>query len=160
MNLKNLIGKLITPTELVNEFERVSGYDDAVLPTRKTAYSAGYDLRAYDAGEIKGGETLLIETGIKAKIRNGEYLQLHLRSSVGINNKIMLANGTGIIDADYYNNETNEGHIMIPLRNIGKKTFKWNAGERLAQLIFMPYDITANDDAYGRRLGGFGSTGK
>lgn len=72
----------------------------------------------------------------------------------------MLANGTDIIDADYYNNEDNEGHIMIPIRNLGDVPFEYDAGERLAQLVIMPYRITANDRATDKRTGGFGSTGK
>lgn len=143
-----------------NLFEQVSGYHDAIMPERKTEFAAGYDLCAYHTGYINPGEVVLIETGVKCKINPDEYLQLHLRSSVGINNAIMLANGTGIIDADYYNNETNEGHIMIPLRNIGDKVFQYKAGERLAQLVFMPYRIASYDTATRKRTGGFGSTDK
>ena len=84
---------------------------------------------------------------------------MHLRSSVGIKNNIMLANGTGIIDADYYNNEDNEGHIMIPIRNLGNAPFEYKASERLVQLLFMPYRITAKDTTTDKRHGGFGSTG-
>ena len=72
----------------------------------------------------------------------------------------MLANGTGIIDADYYNNKDNEGHIMIPIRNLGSVPFEYDAGERLAQLVIMPYRITASDRTTDKRTGGFGSTGK
>ena len=127
-----------------NLFEQVTGYHDAIMPERKTEFAAGYDLCAYHTGYVNPDE----------------YLQLHLRSSVGINNSVMLANGTGIIDADYYNNETNEGHIMIPLRNIGDKVFHYKAGERLAQLVFMPYRIASYDTATRKRTGGFGSTDK
>lgn len=65
----------------------------------------------------------------------------------------------GIIDADYYNNDDNEGHIMIPIRNLGDKPFEYNKNERLAQLIIMPYRITAKDRTTKKRTGGFGSTG-
>lgn len=78
---------------------------------------------------------------------------------MGINNNVMLANGTGIIDADYYNNDDNEGHIMIPIRNLGDTPFEYNKNERLAQLIIMPYRITAKDRTTKKRIGGFGSTG-
>lgn len=142
-----------------NQFEQVTGYHDAIMPTRKTEFSAGYDIACYHSGSVQPGEVKLLETGVKCKINPDEYLQLHLRSSVGIKNSVMLANGTGIIDADYYNNETNEGHIMIPIRNIGNKPFKYHANERLAQLIIMPYRITAKDRTTDKRHGGFGSTG-
>ena len=84
-----------------NEFEQVTGYHDAIMPTRKTEFSAGYDLACYHSGSVKPGEVKLLETGVKCKVNPDEYIQLHLRSSVGIKNSVMLANGTGIIDADY-----------------------------------------------------------
>lgn len=143
-----------------NNFETVTGYEDAWLPRRKTEYSAGYDVKPYESGFVMPRETKLIKTGIKCKLNYDEYLQLHLRSSVGIKKNIILANGTGIIDADYYNNEENEGHIMIPIRNLGNAPFEYKADERLAQLIIMPYRITAKDRTTDKRTGGFGSTGK
>lgn len=143
-----------------NEFEQVTGYHDAIMPTRKTEFSAGYDLACYHSGSVQPGEVKLLETGVKCKVNPDEYIQLHLRSSVGIKNSVMLANGTGIIDADYYNNETNEGHIMIPIRNIGTTPFEYNAGDNLAQLVFMPYRVTSRDNATEKRTGGFGSTDK
>lgn len=143
-----------------NNFETVTGYEDAWLPRRKTEYSAGYDVKPYKSGVVGVGETKLIETGIKCKINYDEHIQLHLRSSVGIKHDVMLANGTGIIDADYYNNEDNEGHIMIPIRNLGNVPFEYDASERLAQLIIVPYRITAKDKTTDKRTGGFGSTGK
>nr|DAR12473.1 MAG TPA: deoxyuridine 5'-triphosphate nucleotidohydrolase [Caudoviricetes sp.] len=142
-----------------NQFERVTGYEDADLPRRKTEYAAGYDMKPYESGFVMPGETKLIKTGIKCRINYDEHIQMHLRSSVGINNDVMLANGTGIIDADYYNNKENEGHIMIPLRNIGKTPFEYKSSERLVQLLFMPYRITAKDTTTDKRHGGFGSTG-
>lgn len=71
----------------------------------------------------------------------------------------MLANNTGIIDSDYYNNPDNEGHLMIGLYNTGSEAITIQRGERIAQGIFMKY-LTCDDDcAEGTRLGGFGSTG-
>ena len=66
------------------------------------------------------------------------------------------------VDADYYNNEENEGHIFIALWNRGTQPAVIEAGERIAQGIFQKY-LTADDDMAGagaRRQGGFGSTGK
>lgn len=156
--IKNEWGRQMNMNE--NEFEQVTGYHDAIMPTRKTEFSAGYDLACYHSGSVKPGEVKLLETGVKCKVNPDEYIQLHLRSSVGIKNSVMLANGTGIIDADYYNNETNEGHIMIPIRNIGTKPFEYKAGDNLAQLVFMPYRITSRDNVTTKRTGGFGSTDK
>ena len=145
----------------VIRFEQVTGYHDAIMPMRKTADSAGYDLHAYYSESIRPGKIKFIKTGVKCKLPRGKYLQLHLRSSVGTKFAgIMLANGTGIIDADYYNNSDNEGHIMIPLLNLGTKPFNIKCADRLAQLIVMDYVTTTDDNATGARMGGFGSTGK
>lgn len=141
-------------------FARVSGYPDAVIPERKTKGSAGYDLCAYRNGKIEPGATVLVETGIKCKMRSETLLQVHLRSSIGIENYVMLANGTGIIDADYFDNKDNEGHIHIPIFNYGEEPFYYSAGERIAQGIFLEYGKVDGDMTVAERTGGFGSTGK
>ena len=61
---------------------------------------------------------------------------------------------------DYYDNESNEGHIMIKLSNEGDKDIHLNAGDKFCQMLFMQYGITYDDNAEGLRTGGFGSTGK
>jgi dUTP pyrophosphatase len=70
-----------------------------------------------------------------------------------------LANGVGVIDADYADNPDNEGHILVAIANLGPAAVTIAAGERVAQGIFMKYLTTADDAADGDRLGGFGSTG-
>lgn len=69
-------------------------------------------------------------------------------------------NSTGIIDADYYNNPENEGHIMIALYNTSETDFSVTKGERIAQGIFQKYLKIENDNSESTRKGGFGSTGK
>ena len=86
-------------------------------------------------------------------------LPFDIRSSMAIKRHLALVNSTGIIDSDYYNNEENEGHIMIALLNYGKETVSLEKGERVAQGIFSKYLITNDDDATGIRTGGIGSTG-
>ena len=50
---------------------------------------------------------------MKCKIPDGYYLELSVRSSTPLKHWIILANGVGIIDADYYNNPSNEGEIFL-----------------------------------------------
>lgn len=143
-------------------FEIISAFKDKQinLPVRKTARSAGYDLEAAESLAIEPGTLVLIATGLKAYMQSDEYLGIHIRSSLGIKKQLLLANSQGIIDADYYNNSDNEGHIIIALRNMGKETVTINKGDRIAQGIFYRY-LTADDDyAEGVRSGGFGSTGR
>lgn len=105
----------------IRGFEVVSAFDgqNIQLPTRKTADSAGYDIESAETVTIRPGKTALIATGLKAFMNYDEYLAIFIRSSMAIKRHMMLVNSTGIIDSDYYNNEENEGHIMIPLLNMG-----------------------------------------
>ena len=139
-------------------FERLSICPDAVLPTRSTAGSAGYDFECYADTLIPPYQIQLIPTGIKCQIDDGYYLQLALRSSTPRKKHLMLANGIGIIDSDYYNNPENEGHIMFQVINFTDKEVMINKGERIGQGIFIKYEITDDDAATGERIGGFGST--
>lgn len=70
----------------------------------------------------------------------------------------MLANGVGIIDADYYNNPDNEGEIFFQIYNLSPFNIKIQKGEAIGQGIILPYGITEDDSALGERTGGFGST--
>lgn len=130
------------------------------LPTRKTNDSAGYDLCAATDGVILAGEAVVIPTGVKAYMHAGEYLAIHMRSSLAFKNDLSLVNGTGIIDCDYVDNEDNEGHILLGIRNSSIKDFHYRAGDRLAQGIFQKYLMTDDDRAQGKRVGGIGSTGR
>lgn len=145
----------------IRGFEVITAYEDKDihLPTRKTTESAGYDLECAEAVTLAPGELKLIPTGIKAFMAYDEYLAIHIRSSMAIKRRLVLVNSTGIIDSDYYNNEDNEGHIMIAVLNYGTELVHLEKGERVAQGIFSKYLITNDDDATGVRTGGIGSTG-
>ena len=107
---------------------------------------------------INPGEVKIVPTGIKAFMAYNEFLAIHIRSSIGIKRHIMLANCTGIIDSDYYNNEDNEGHILLGLYNLGTEAVTLEKGERVAQGIFTKYLVANDDEANGIRRGGIGST--
>ena len=140
------------------KFERLSTCPNAVLPYRSTAGSAGYDFECAEDVVVPPYSIKLIPTGIKAQIDQGYYLQLALRSSTPKKKGLMLANSIGIIDADYYNNPDNEGHIMFQVYNFTDKEVLIPIGERIGQGVFLKYYITDDDNASGERLGGFGST--
>lgn len=142
-------------------FEVVSAYIDKgiTIPERKTAKSAGYDLEAAADVVVLPKTITVIPTGLKAYMKDDEYLSIFIRSSLAFKRGLMLANNTGIIDSDYYNNPDNEGHLMIGLYNTGREAVTIQRGERIAQGIFMKYLTCDGDCAEGERLGGFGSTG-
>ena len=137
-------------------------YDDIKLPERKTTHSAGYDFHSPFAFDLAPQESIKIPTGVKAYITEGRFLAMFVRSSIGFKYGVVLSNGTGIIDCDYVDNADNEGHIFIKLVNLSTegKTLHANKGDAIAQGIFMPYDITVDDEASGIRTGGIGSTSK
>ena len=83
------------------------------------------------------------------------------RSSFGIKKGLALANTVGVIDADYYNNEDNEGLIIIAIRNEGQIPFTIAKGERFAQGVFLPFLLADNTEVlHEERKGGLGSTGE
>lgn len=114
-------------------------YDSYSLPVRKTKSAAGYDFLAIQSFEIQPGEIKKIPTGIKAKYQSDETLMLFVRSSMGFKYNVRMTNQVGIIDADFYNNPDNEGHMWFSLQNEGDKVFKVEAGEGFGQGLFMKY---------------------
>ncbi|GMA99392.1 dUTP diphosphatase [Pelosinus sp. IPA-1] len=144
-------------------FELISTYKDKdiIIPTRKTQCSAGYDIAAAEDIIVPPNSLSLVPTGIKAYMQPDEYLGIHIRSGLSIKNKLSLMNSQGIIDADYYNNSENEGHIFIAIYNHNLQEIVINKGARIAQGIFYKYLLTDIDDhdIFSIRKGGLGSTG-
>ncbi len=144
-------------------FEVVSEYKDKNinLPIRKTKYSAGYDIEAAEDVVIPafkpGIKPTLIPTGLKAYCGKDEYYMLVNRSS-GPKKGLVMANSIGIIDCDYYNNESNEGHFFFQYFNIKDTDIVIHKGDIIGQVIFQKYLITDFDNSDGVRSGGFGST--
>ena len=128
-------------------------YNELKIPRRATIGSAGYDLA------LDGGGIALIPTGIKVALDRKKVLQIFPRSGLGFKFGIHLVNTVGIIDADYYNNESNEGHIMIKIHNPSNRTLKLKRGDAFSQGIIMEYFIVEDDSALAEiRHGGLGST--
>lgn len=144
-------------------FEIVSSYKSKgiTLPERKTDKSAGYDISSAEDIILKAGKVTIVPTGLKAYMNDDEYLGLHMRSGISIKHALTFINSQGIIDADYYNNADNEGHIMLAIFNHGEDDFTVSKGTRVAQGIFYKYLMADGDDiAKGLvRQGGIGSTG-
>lgn len=145
----------------VRGFEVLSDWQgkEIHLPVRKTAKSAGYDIESAEDVDLQPGKVTLVKTGLKAYMPADEYLAIFIRSSMAIKHGLVLINSTGIIDADYYNNEDNEGHIMAAIYNTSSEVFHIGKGDRVAQGIFCRYLTTDDDAAEGVRKGGVGSTG-
>lgn len=152
--------------EKIRRFEIAKGFEDKniTLPVRKTAYSAGYDVEAAEDCVIPaffaGQKPVLVKTGVKAYFGKDEVLIITNRSSNPNKKGLVLANGIGIIDSDYYGNPDNDGHIMFAFYNMSDKDTEIKKGDCIGQAIFQKFFITDDDKSEGKRLGGFGSTDK
>lgn len=111
---------------------------------------------AFKAGQAP----TLVKTGIKAYMPEDEYLMLCNRSSNPKKKGLVLSNGVGIVDGDYYGNPDNDGHIMFAFFNVKAEDIEIKKGDCIGQAIFQKFGIVDNDNAEGARLGGFGSTSK
>lgn len=130
---------------------------EITLPTRASEHSAGYDFYSPVDVTIQPNESVLIFTDVKAHMYWDNVLMLFVRSSMG-KHPVVIANGTGIIDSDYYGNIDNDGNIGFRLLNLGNTPYKITRGDRIGQGVFVKYGTVKDDDAVGTRSGGFGST--
>ncbi len=132
----------------------------AITPTYGSEWAAGADLYALMDGPVTlaAGETTLIHTGIAVEIPQGYVGLVCARSGLATKRGLAPANKVGVIDADY------RGEIMVALHNHGNLHQTVDAGERIAQLMLVPYltaeycQVEALSDTV-RGEGGFGSTG-
>lgn len=129
-------------------------------PFRATKFSAGYDFYSPVDEVLQPGEAKMIWTNVKAQMPSDEYLLLCTTSGMG-KRGIRLANGIGIVDSDYYGNESNDGNMAFRLVNFSDVPYEIKTGDKIGQGIFMKYQIT-DDDVVSEetRKGGFGSTVK
>ena len=114
--------------------------------------------RISDITKSKDFRPTLVPTGIKCEMPADMYLELSVRSSCPLKHWLILANGVGIIDSDYYNNPDNEGEIFFQMINLSPFDIILHKGDTIGQGIFKKYYVTDDDIAEGLRTGGFGST--
>ena len=150
--------------EHIRGFEVVKGYEDKDihLPVRKTRFSAGYDIEAAEDIVIPkytlGSGPTLVPTGLKAYMQEDEVLLLYNRSSNPKKKGLVIPNGVGVIDKDYYGNEENDGHFYFAFYNVSLDDVFIKKGEVIGQGIFSKYLLVDHDVQGGTRRGGFGST--
>lgn len=138
---------------------------ETVLPTRADRYSAGYDFYSKEDYILKPGEFHMFHFDVKASMFYDNVLFIFPRSGLGCKLGVVCRNNVGVIDASYYNNETNDGNISACLVNNGEDEVHIHVGDRIAQGVFTRYLITDDDkflvnkDSDIKRTGGIGSTG-
>jgi dUTP pyrophosphatase len=128
---------------------------DAIIPTKGSEYSAGYDLYSIEEYELKSFERKPFKTGIAIAIPKGLYGRVAPRSGLAVKKGIDVL--AGIIDQDY------RGEILVVLINLGNEAVKINKGDKIAQIIFENYtSVKMNEvnelDETVRGESGFGST--
>ena len=135
--------------------------ETAVIPTRGSNQAAGYDLYAdlENAIEVKPHETVKIHTGISMAVPEGYFGAIFARSGLSTKKGLRPANCTGVVDSDY------RGPVIVALHNDSEVAQLVEPGERIAQMVVMPYlavdfDVVDELDETERGEGGFGSTGR
>ena len=129
------------------------------LPQYATAESAAFDLAASEDVSIAPGEFTLVPTGLVIEVPHGMFLGVFARSSTPLKRGLMVANGVGVVDADYCGPAD---EIKVPIVNITGKAVTVQRGDRIAQGIFLPAPQVEWEEADALRpasRGGFGSTG-
>lgn len=134
--------------------------EDGFVPEYKHDGDAGADLRAHidEPLTIQPGESAWVPTGVRLAIPDGHVGLQFPRSGLGCKHGICLANGTGVIDSGY------RGEVRAKLLNLGAEPFTVNPGDRICQLVIVPYtkahfwtvDELGESD---RGTDGYGSTG-
>ena len=134
---------------------------DAVIPTRGSSSAAGYDLYACIDNDIviKPNENVKIGTGLAIAVPDGYFGAIFARSGLAAKQNLRPANCVGVADSDY------RGEYIVALHNDSNESRIIKRGERIAQLVIMPFlpveflEVDELDET-ARGEGGFGSTGK
>ena len=143
--------------EVVRDEHRKNPNVEIKLPTRGSKNSAGYDFYSPVDVVIQPNEMVMIWTDVKASMYYDNALIIIPRSSMG-KHPIMISNTVGLIDSDYYGNESTDGNIGFRLFNLGTTPYEIKAGDRIGQGIFINYKTVKDDNTTAERKGGFGST--
>ena len=132
-------------------------YEDSELPTRGSAYAAGYDLYAHEYAAILPHQTMKVGTGVAITPPEGMFGAIFARSGLATKQGLRPANCVGVCDEDY------TGEYIVAIHNDTDETKYIEQGDRIAQLVFLPYvnvDFNIVDDLKETKRGdgGFGST--
>lgn len=156
-------GRVMIPYDTLEELLKQVGpekIDERIViePTYMTASAVGADIFSSETVTIQPFEVGTIPTGIKAKFSAEEGLFGFIRSSTPRKKGLILANGVGVIEADYYGNDDNDGNIGILVLNITQEPVTVERFERLGQLVLAPIVRFDNAGYAGQTRGASGST--
>ena len=129
------------------------------LPEAATGRAAGFDLASAVDIDIPPRSIRLVRTGLVIAVPEGHFLGIFARSSTPLKRGLMVANGVGVIDADYCGPAD---EIKIQLLNFTDSPVQVKRGDRLAQGVVLPspqVEWQEVDEMSQPTRGGFGSTG-
>jgi dUTP pyrophosphatase len=134
-------------------------HPDARPPERTRPGDAGYDLRCIEPFALEPGERRLVPTGVAIALPPGTAGLVVPRSGLAIKHGISVVNGPGLVDPNY------RGELRVILVNLGAERFEAQAGDRIAQLLIVPFvapDLQLVDELPESERGanGFGSSGR
>jgi dUTP pyrophosphatase len=136
-------------------------HPDAKLPARGRPHDAGFDLASVEAVTLAPGERRLVATGVAVAIPPGIAGLVTPRSGLAANHGIHPLNSPGLIDPNY------RGELKVALHNAGSEPFAVGVGDRIAQLLLVPFWAPALETAEtlppspdDRGAAGFGSSGR
>ena len=159
MNINdNLIYRETKTVQNIN-VKRLNNF--AKLPTKGSKHAAGFDLYAATDSiiDIAPHSTVKIGTGLAFELPEGTFAAIFARSGLATKKGLRPANCTGIVDADY------RGQVIVALHNDTDEMQNIEPGERIAQVILLPYiemnfSLVKELSDTVRGDGGFGSSGK
>ena len=142
------------------KFEKVKRIkEDIKLPERSTLNSAGYDFFALEDIIFNPNTITRVFTGVKCELMPNQVLILANRSSNPSKKGLILLNGIGVVDADYYGNPDNDGEIAFEFYNMLDEIVEIKKGEKLGQGLILKFDKIEDDFVTNVRKSGWGSTG-
>ena len=147
--------------DMINLIDVKKLKENATLPTRGSEYAAGYDLyAAIDETLVIGPhETQKVGTGLAFDLPNNTFAAIFARSGLATKEGLRPANCVGVCDSDY------RGEYIVALHNDSEEIRYVEPGERIAQIVLIPYipmEFVEVDELTetNRGEGGFGSTGQ
>jgi dUTP pyrophosphatase len=144
---------------IVDELEVKLLHPDAVLPVRTRPGDAGYDLRCVEPFVLRPGERALAPTGLALALPPGTAGLVLPRSGLAHRHGVTCANSPGLVDPNY------RGELRVVLVNLGREIYRGHAGDRIAQLLLVPFwtpELRLVDELPDSERGenGFGSSGR
>jgi dUTP pyrophosphatase len=172
--LEGVNGKIMVDYEQALAMAEANGFGDdlvklgevvdpevVITPTYMTNKAVGADAFASEDVVIEPWTVKAVPIGIKAKFDgDNEGLFAFIRSSIPGKKEMLLANGVGVIEEDYYGNPKNDGELGFMFLNFSSKPVTIRKFERIGQLILTPILRFENAGRAGLERGASGSTGK